>query len=377
MADDQQRKAQARAARFANDAKKPPPPPPKKTFAHPGGKMTTNKDEALRKYLARKGDSLNAAQKQALEDLQRKGLAPPTPPKEDRTDKLFVGNLPYKLDDQKLGALFASRYHVIGSKIVLDRQTNRGRGFGFVTFGSSEDAKAAHDAFQGMKVEGRLLTVKYATQRGQSKAKPVLRKDGWGSWATPSSVEVPAAAPAAASAPVADDEKPLESETPVEAVSLWKIATAAEVEAWRAAGTLTGSALDEKDGFVHCATADQARVVADLYFAGQQDLKLLRVSVESLKQKDTTWTRESDDALRGRPGVAVRLVPADDIKKYRNGKDVLHDGCLHLHAAPPLPWSLVDEFDLPLVDGKHAFPAQCVATEGPRAQSLGGFSITY
>ena len=394
MADEQQ-KAKARAARFANDAKKPPPPPPKKTFAHPGGKMTTNKEEALRKYLERKGDSLNAAQQQALEDLQKKGLAPPTPPKpaEDRTDKLFVGNLPYKLDDQRLGALFASRYHVIGSKIVLDRQTNRGRGFGFVTFGSSEDAKAAHDAFQGVKVEGRLLTVKYATQRGQSKAKPVLRKDGWGSWATPSAASAPeaaeaavaaapaasapVAAPAAASAPVADDEKPLESETPVEAVALWKIATADEVKAWRAAGALTGSALDEKDGFVHCATADQARVVADLYFAGQSDLKLLRVSVESLKQKDTTWTRESDDALRGKQGVAVRLVPAEDIEKYRNGKDVLHDGCLHLHAAPPLPWSLVDEFDLPLVDGKHAFPAQCVATEGPRPQSLGGFSITY
>ena len=342
--------------------------------------MTTNKEEALRKYLARKGDSLNAAQKQALEDLQKKGLAPPTPPKptEDRTDKLFVGNLPYKLHDQKLGALFASRYHVIGSKIVLDRQTNRGRGFGFVTFGSSEDARAAHDAFQGVKVEGRLLTVKYATQRGQSRTKPVLRKDGWGSWATPSSVQAPAAAPApapAASAPAAD-EKPLESETPVEAVALWKIATAEEVKTWRAAGALTGSALDEKDGFVHCATADQARVVADLYFAGQSNLKLLRVSVESLP-KDTKWTRESDDGLRGKQGVAVRLVPADDIKKYRNGKDVLHEGCLHLHAAPPLPWSLVDEFDLPLVDGKHAFPAQCVATEGPRPQSLGGFSITY
>jgi len=416
MADEQQRRAQARAQRFANDAKKPPPAPPKKTFAHPGGKMTTNKEEALRKYLERKGDSLNAAQQQALEDLQKKGLAPPTPPKpaEDRTDKLFVGNLPYKLDDQKLGALFASRYHVIGSKIVLDRQTNRGRGFGFVTFGSSEDAKAAHDAFQGVKVEGRLLTVKYATQRGQSRTKPVLRKDGWGSWATPSSAAAPAASAAAgtgaaggagatagigagasgaagadsgtgaagggggapASAPTADDEKPLESETPVEAVALWKIATADEVKAWRAAGALTGSALDEKDGFVHCATADQARVVADLYFAGQQDLKLLRVSVDSLP-KDTTWTQESDEALRGRPGVAVRLVPAEDIKKYRNGKDVLHDGCLHLHAAPPLPWSLVDEFDLPLVDGKHAFPRDCVATEGPRPQSLGGFSITY
>ena len=157
---------------------------------------------------------------------------------------------------------------------------------------------------------------------------------------------------------------------------MWKIATSSEVDAWRAAGTLTGSALDEKDGFVHCATADQARVVADLYFAGQQDLKLLRVSVESLP-RDTTWTRESDEALRGRPGVAVRLVPPADTEKFRKGKDVLHDGCLHLHAAPPLPWSLVDEFELPLVDGKHAFPAQCVATEGPRAQALGGFSITY
>ena len=382
MADEQQ-KAKARAARFANDAKKPPPAPPKKTFAHPGGRMTTNKEEALRKYLERKGGSLNAAQQQALEDLQKKGLAPPTPPKptEDRTDKLFVGNLPYKLDDQKLGALFASRYHVIGSKIVLDRQTNRGRGFGFVTFGSSEDAKAAHDAFQGVKVEGRLLTVKYATQRGQSRTKPVLRKDGWGSWATPSSVQAPAAAPAAAPAPAAaapeaTDEKPLESQAPVEAVSLWKIATSTEVDAWRAAGALTGSALDTKDGFVHCATADQARVVAELYFAGQQDLKLLRVSVESLP-KDTTWTQESDDALRGKQGVAVRLVPAEDIKKYRAGKDVLHEGCLHLHAAPPLPWSSVDEFDLPLVDGRHAFPRDCVATEGPRAQSLGGFSITY
>ena len=111
--------------------------------------------------------------------------------------------------------------------------------------------------------------------------------------------------------------------------------------------------------------------------SGRSNLKLLRVSVESLKQKDTTWTRASDEDLRGRPGVAVRLVPAEDIKKYRNGRDVLHDGCLHLHAAPPLPWSSVDEFDLPLVDGKHAFPAQCVAMEGPRAQSLGGFSITY
>ena len=69
----------------------------------------------------------------------------------------------------------------------------------------------------------------------------------------------------------------------------------------------------------------------------------------------------------------MRLVPADDIKKYRNGKDVLHDGCLHLHAAPPLPWSLVDEFDLPLVDGKHAFP-RSASRQKARDRSRSGAS---
>ena len=89
----------------------------------------------------------------------------------------------------------------------------------------------------------------------------MLRKDGWGSWATPSpgwrrprhragrigglaaASGVGSAASAEAGAPEAAgrDEKPLESETPVEAVeavSLWKIATSSEVDAWRAAGTL-------------------------------------------------------------------------------------------------------------------------------------------
>ena len=76
------------------------PPPPKKTAATRAA-MTTNKEEALRKYLARKGDSLNAAQKQALRTYKEGPRAAHTT-KEDRTDKLFVGNLPYKLDDPKV-----------------------------------------------------------------------------------------------------------------------------------------------------------------------------------------------------------------------------------------------------------------------------------
>lgn len=380
--DDKAERRQARQARFARDAAKPPPPPPKRTFAHPGGKMTSNKDEAMRKYLARKGDSLNAAQQAALTGMQQNGLAPPTPPKDDRTDKLYIGNLPFSVDGEKLGAMFSGRFEVIGAKIVCDRTTNRGRGFGFVTFGSAADAATAHDAFQGTRLEGRVLTVKYATQRGQKAQAPVLRKDGWGSWASPSTaaapVEAPAApAPAAVPAPEADlASKPLEEQAPVEAVALWKIATAAEVAAWRTAGVLLGSEMDARDGFVHCATAEQARVVAALYFAGQGGLKLLRVGVETLP-KDTLWTVDDDAALRGRAGVAVRRVPAEAIAAFRGGTDVLHDGCLHLHARPSLAWSSVDEFDLPLVDGAHAFPRECVETEGPRGQTMGSFSITY
>ena len=52
MDNDEKKKAR-RAARFAADAQQPPPPPPKKTFAHPGGKMTSNKEEATAKFLQR------------------------------------------------------------------------------------------------------------------------------------------------------------------------------------------------------------------------------------------------------------------------------------------------------------------------------------
>ena len=48
---------QQRAAKFAADASRAPPPPPKRTFAHPGGVITSNKDEALAKYLARTGQT--------------------------------------------------------------------------------------------------------------------------------------------------------------------------------------------------------------------------------------------------------------------------------------------------------------------------------
>ncbi|KAH8066519.1 hypothetical protein JL722_966 [Aureococcus anophagefferens] len=193
MDNDEKKKAR-RAARFAADAQQPPPPPPKKTFAHPGGKMTSNKEEATRKYLARRGDSLNAAQRAALA-----GVAPPAAAGADgdRADKVFVGNLPFSTTSAGLRAMF-ERYEIKGAKIVADRATNRSKGFGFVTFATEADAAAAVQAFAGVSVEGRPLSVRFATQRGTGKvggaAAPSLGKDaGWGSWATPAATA--AAAP--------------------------------------------------------------------------------------------------------------------------------------------------------------------------------------
>ncbi|KAK7253870.1 RNA binding protein [Aureococcus anophagefferens] len=111
--------------------------------------MTSNKEEATRKYLARRGDSLNAAQRAALA-----GVAPPAAAGADgdRADKVFVGNLPFSTTAP--GSGHVRRYEIKGAKIVADRATNRSKGFGFVTFATEADAAAAVQAFAGVSVEG-------------------------------------------------------------------------------------------------------------------------------------------------------------------------------------------------------------------------------
>ena len=400
MDNDEKKKAR-RAARFAADAQQPPPPPPKKTFAHPGGKMTSNKEEATRKYLARRGDSLNAAQRAALA-----GVAPPAAAGADgdRADKVFVGNLPFSTTSAGLRAMF-ERYEIKGAKIVADRATNRSKGFGFVTFATEADAAAAVKAFAGVSVEGRPLSVRFATQRGTGKvggaAAPSLGKDaGWGSWATPAataaatprtqqavpddpdeSPAAPMAHTARAEAAGGDSLDAAEALSPraaaaalntekredayVEPVTLWKIAVAADVAAWEAAGVLRGSDLDVRDGFLHFSDAKQVKVVAALFFKGVP-AKLARLDVDFVPE-GARWhdgAAVADGALKGRAGCHVRK---------------LKDGCLHVHADPQLPFPLFDVFDLPLgADGeRHDFPPECTVTEGPREQTIGGFKIAY
>ena len=79
--------------------------------------------------------------------------------------KLYVGNLPYGMTTDQLRDLFAQQGEVEDAIVLTDRETNRSRGFGFVTYNSDSDAQKAIDALNGFEVEGRGLKVNEARER--------------------------------------------------------------------------------------------------------------------------------------------------------------------------------------------------------------------
>jgi RNA recognition motif-containing protein len=76
--------------------------------------------------------------------------------------KLYVGNLSYSIDDGSLQQLFATHGSVQSAQVIMDRDTGRSKGFGFVEMGSDAEAQAAIQALNGAEVEGRTLTVNEA-----------------------------------------------------------------------------------------------------------------------------------------------------------------------------------------------------------------------
>jgi cold-inducible RNA-binding protein len=76
--------------------------------------------------------------------------------------KLYVGNLSFQTSEQDLNALFAKYGTVTETNMIMDRETNRPRGFGFVTMSSAEEGQKAIDALHGQNVDGRDLTVNEA-----------------------------------------------------------------------------------------------------------------------------------------------------------------------------------------------------------------------
>jgi RNA recognition motif-containing protein len=79
--------------------------------------------------------------------------------------KLYVGNLGYGITDGDLSTLFASHGTVQSAQVIMDRDTGRSKGFGFVEMGSDQEAQAAITALNGQDSGGRSLTVNEARPR--------------------------------------------------------------------------------------------------------------------------------------------------------------------------------------------------------------------
>jgi cold-inducible RNA-binding protein len=79
--------------------------------------------------------------------------------------KLYVGNLSYGTTDSDLQNLFGPHGTVQSAQVIMDRDSGRSKGFGFVEMDSGEQAQAAIAALNGQEVDGRALTVNEARPR--------------------------------------------------------------------------------------------------------------------------------------------------------------------------------------------------------------------
>ena len=79
--------------------------------------------------------------------------------------KLFVGNLSFNTTENDLQDAFAAHGTVVETNLMMDRESGRPRGFGFVTMSSADEAQKAIDALNGKEIDGRALTVNIARPR--------------------------------------------------------------------------------------------------------------------------------------------------------------------------------------------------------------------
>jgi len=79
--------------------------------------------------------------------------------------KLFVGSLPWTVDDAELKKAFEAYGSVLSAKIVTDRQTKKSRGFGFVEMENETEANSAIESLNGSKIKGRNIIVNQAKEK--------------------------------------------------------------------------------------------------------------------------------------------------------------------------------------------------------------------
>ena len=80
-------------------------------------------------------------------------------------NKLYVGNLAYSVRDESLQQAFGEFGTVTSAKVMMDRETGRSKGFGFVEMGSDPEAQAAINGMNGQPLEGRAIVVNEARPR--------------------------------------------------------------------------------------------------------------------------------------------------------------------------------------------------------------------
>lgn len=85
------------------------------------------------------------------------------------SQKIYVGNLGYSVTNESLSTKFSQFGSVNSAKVIMDRDTNRSKGFGFVEMSSSSEADDAIQALNGAEFEGRQMNV--------SQAKPMEARD--------------------------------------------------------------------------------------------------------------------------------------------------------------------------------------------------------
>lgn len=80
---------------------------------------------------------------------------------------VYVGNLPYSVTSSDLQDMFAEYGEVRSAQVIMDRDTNRSKGFGFVEMEDNQGAQAAIEALNGHEIQGRALTVNEARPRAE------------------------------------------------------------------------------------------------------------------------------------------------------------------------------------------------------------------
>lgn len=84
------------------------------------------------------------------------------------SSKIYVGNLPYSVTDSSLKSNFSEFGGVSSARVMMDRETGKSKGFGFVEMTSAEAAQAAITGLHGMSVDGRSIVVSLARPREEN-----------------------------------------------------------------------------------------------------------------------------------------------------------------------------------------------------------------